>query len=115
MPSHPLTIFEIQKYYQNEPKFNGVYSRNNMPKIKDGAYVVNLDEYESIGIHWIALYVIAKNVIYFDRLGVEDIPKEIRKIIGNKNITTNIYRRQAYDSIISGYFCIGFIDFMLKE
>ena len=45
----PLTNFEIQKYYQNEPKFNGVYSRDNLPKIKDGAYVINLDEYESIG------------------------------------------------------------------
>ena len=57
MPPHPLTNFEIQKYYENEPKFNGVYSRNNLPKIKDGAYVINLDEYESTGTHWIALYV----------------------------------------------------------
>ena len=51
MPSHPLTNFEIQKYYQNKFKFNGVYSRNNLPKIKDGAYVVNLDKCESIGTH----------------------------------------------------------------
>ena len=51
MPPHPLTNFERQKYYQNEPKFNGVYSRNNWPKIKDGAFVINLDEYESIGTH----------------------------------------------------------------
>ena len=55
MPPHLLTNFEIQKYYQNEPKFNGVYSRNNLPKIKNGAYVINLDEFKSIGIHWIAL------------------------------------------------------------
>ena len=51
MPSHPLTSFELQKYYQNEPKFNGVYSRNNSPKIKDMAYVINLSEFESIGTH----------------------------------------------------------------
>ena len=51
MPLHPLTNFEIQKYYDNKPKFNGVYSRNNWSKIKDGAYLINLDEYESIGIH----------------------------------------------------------------
>ena len=51
MPSHPLTNFEIQKYYQNKPKFNGVYSRINLHKIKDGAYVINLDEYKSIGTH----------------------------------------------------------------
>ena len=56
MPPHPLTNFEIQKYYQNEPRFNGVYSRNNLPeKIKDGAYVMNLDEYADVGTHWIAL------------------------------------------------------------
>ena len=56
----------------------------------------------------------AKNVTYFDSFGVEHIPKEIRKFIRNKNIITNIYRIQAYDSIMCGYFCIGFIDFMLK-
>ena len=56
MPPHPLTNFKIQKYYQNEPRFNGVYSRNNLPeKIKDGAYVMNLDEYADVGTHWIAL------------------------------------------------------------
>ena len=53
-------------------------------------------------------------MINFDSFGVEHIPKEIKKFIGNKNMTTNIYRIQAYDSIMCGYFCIGFIDFMLK-
>ena len=80
MPPHSLTNFEIQKYYQKEPKFNGIYSRNDLSQIKDGAaYIINLDEYESIWIHWIALYVNAKNVTYFNRFGVEHIPKEIRK------------------------------------
>ena len=64
MSSYPLTNFEIRKYYQSEPKFNGVYSRINLPKIKDGAYVTNLDEFKSIGTHWIALYVNAENVTY---------------------------------------------------
>ena len=55
MPLHPLTNFEIQKYYQNEPRFNGVFSRNNLPKkIKDEAYLINLDEYADVGTHWIA-------------------------------------------------------------
>ena len=54
------------------------------------------------------------NVTYFDSFGVKYIPKEIKKFIGNKNIITNIYRIQAYDSIMCGYVCIGFIDFMLK-
>ena len=80
MSPHPLTNFEIQKYYQNETKFNGVYSINNLPKIKDGAYVINLDEYESIETHWIALYVNSNKVTYFDSFGVEHIPKRIKQI-----------------------------------
>ena len=77
MPPHPLTNFEMQEYYQNKPKFSGVYSRNNLPKIKDGAYVINLDKFKSIGTHWKALYVNAENVTYFDSLIVENNPKEI--------------------------------------
>ena len=77
MPTQHLTNFEIQKYYQNEPKFNGVYLRNNLSKIKDGAYVLNLNQYESIGTHWIALYVNGNNIIYFDSFGVEHIPKKL--------------------------------------
>ena len=106
MPPYLLTNFEIQGYCQNEPKFNSAYSRNNLSKIKDGAYVINLDEYESIATHWIAWYVNAKNITYFDSFGVEHIPKEIRKFIGNKNITANIYRIETYDSIMCRYFYI---------
>ena len=108
-----ITNFEIQKYYQNEPRFNGVFSIDNLPKIKDGAYVKNLDEYSDIGTHWVALYVQNNNVTYFDSFGVEHMPKEIRTFISNKNITTNVFRLQTYDSIMCGYFCSGFIDFML--
>ena len=115
MPPHALTNFEIQNYYQKKPKFNGLYSRNNLPKMKDGVYAINLDEYKSIGTHWIALYVNDNNVTYFDGFVVEHIPKEIKKFIGNKNIITSIYRIQAYNSIMCGCFCIGFIDFMLKS
>ena len=57
MLPHPLTSFEIQKYYQNEPRFSGVYSRDNLPRIKDGAYVINLDGDSNIGTQWVALYV----------------------------------------------------------
>ena len=56
----------------------------------------------------------ANNIVYFDSFGVEHIPKEITKFIRNKNIITNIYRIQACNSIMCGYFCIGFIDFILK-
>ena len=98
-----------------KPRFNGVYSRNNLSKKKGGVYIINLDEYESIGTHCIALYVNDNNVTYFDSVGVKYIPKEIKKIIGNKNVVTNIYQIQSYDSTMCGYFCIGFIDFMLKS
>ena len=98
------------KYYENKSRFNGIYSRDNLPnKIKDGAYVINLGEYSDIGTHWIALYVKNNNSItYFDSFEVEHIPKEITKFIKrssssssqNKNIKTNIFRIQAYDSIM---------------
>ena len=98
MLPHPLTNFEIQKY-QNEPTFNGVYSRDNLTEIKDGAYVT-----------------------YFDSFHVEHILNEIEAFINCSlsivlhpalRVTTIIFRIQAYDSIMCEYFCIGFIGFML--
>ena len=82
---------KYNKYYQNESRFNGVYSRENLPKIKDGAYMINFDEYSHIRTHWVALYVQNSNVTYFDSFGVEYIPKEIKAFINSKNITTNIF------------------------
>ena len=79
MTPHPLTNFEIQAYYQNEPRFIGVYSRHNLPDKKNGAYVINLDEYSDIGTHWIALYANNKTVTYFDSFGIEHISKEEKK------------------------------------
>ena len=86
MPPHPLTNFEIQKYYQGKPKFNVVYFRDNLLKIKDGANVINLDEYSDIASHWIALYASNNNVTYFNSLGVEHITKEIKTFLGNRSI-----------------------------
>ena len=97
MPPHPLTNFEIQKYYKNEPRFNGVYSRDNLPKIKDGAYIINLDEYSDIGTHWVALCVQNNDVTYFDSLRIEHIPKGITTFTSNKNIKNHIFRIQVYD------------------
>ena len=93
-----------------------VFSRDNLPKkIKDGAYVINVDEYADTGTHWIALFCKKTEIVYFDSFGVEHIPEEIKEFIGNKNIKANIFRVQANDSIMCGYFCIGFIDFMLAD
>ena len=119
MPPRPLTNFEIQRYYQNEPWFNGVYSRNNSPKkIKDGAYVINLDEYADVGTHGIALSHTLDNdndAVYFDSFGAEHVPKEINRFIGNKNMQKNIFRIQAHDSVMCEYCCIGFIDYMFAD
>ena len=101
MPPHRLTNFEIKKNYENEPNFGG-------------AYIANLDEYESIESNFITSYVNDNTVTYFDSFGVEHIPKEIKKFIGKKNIVTTVYVIQACHSIMCGYFCIGFIDFILK-
>ena len=113
MPPHPLANFGIQKYYQNEPRFNRVFSRNNLPKnIKDEAYVINLDEYADVSTHWVALFSNRSEIVYFDSFGVEHVPEKIKEFVGIKNIIANIFRVQANNSIICGYFCIGFIDFM---
>ena len=115
MPFHPLTNIEISEYYKNELRFNGVYSRNNLPnKIKKGAYVINLDEYENTGTHWVSLFVKTNGAIYFDSFGIKHIPKEINKFIDNNKNKSNIFRIQAYDSIMCRYFCIEFINYMLK-
>ena len=96
MPPHPLTNFKIQKYYLNGPRFNGVYSRDNLPKhssternyverssaeIKDEAYIIDLDEDSNSGTHWIALYVQNNDVTYFDSIRVEYILKEIKNLL----------------------------------
>ena len=123
LPFYPLTNIEINEYDANESRFNGVYSRNNLPnKIKKGAYVINLDEYENTGTHWVSLFVKPKYTVYFDSFGIEHIPKEINRFINNnttkssslERIESNIFRIQAYDSIMCGYFCIEFINYMLK-
>ena len=101
------------KYYKNEPRFNGVYSRNNLSKRKDGAYIISLDKYSDIGTHWVALQI-NNNVTYFDSFEVKHTPKEVIKFIKNRDIKTNIFRIQAYDSIKCGYFCIAFIDSIFK-
>ena len=83
-----------------------------MPKnIKDGEYVINLGEYADVATHWIALFCNRSKIVYFD--SVEHVPQEIKIFIGNKNLKANIFRVQANNSVMFGYFCIGFIDFML--
>ena len=113
-----LTNFEIQKYYQNQPKFNGVYSRNNSAKIKDGAYVINLDECKSIGTLWIDWYVNSNNATasYNGTTLTTSELNTVQKKFKNSQETkiSKIYRIQAYDSKMCWYFWIEFSDFILK-
>ena len=82
IPPCPLTNLEIQKYYKNEPRFNGVFSRDNLSKkIKNRAYVINLDEYADTGTHWIALFCKKYEVIYFDSFGVNIFLKKLKNIL----------------------------------
>ena len=82
---HPLTNFEIERHYQNDLRFNGDFSRNNLLlKIKDGAYVINLDEYADVGTHWIDLFCNRNEIVCFDSFGVEHVPEEIKKFVWNK-------------------------------
>ena len=86
-----------------------------LKKIKDGAYLKNLDDYADVGIHWIALFCRKSEIVYFDNFGVEHVPEEIKEFIGNKNIKANIFSSaiKQFNSNVCGYFCIGFIDSML--
>ena len=103
MPPHCLTSFGIQKYYQNELKFNGIYSRKYFPKVKDGAYVINREKYESIETHWMALYVNGDNEeifggeTYLYRFGFEHIQQEIKKFIDNRKVTKNVFSVRAHN------------------
>ena len=83
-----------------------------LEKIKDGAYVINLDEYVK---HWIALFCTEIEVIYFDSFRVEHVPKDTEKFIEHKNIKTDVFKIQTNNSIMSGSSCIGFIDFMFPS
>ena len=87
-----------------------------LKKIKDGANIINLDEYANAGTHWIALFCKKDEIIYFDSFDVEYIPNEIKEFVKEflgEFIKTNIFRVQEGNSIMCGYFWIGFIDFML--
>ena len=115
IPPHPLTNFQIQKYYQINLDLMEFILEIIYLKIKDGEYVINFDEYSDIRTHWIDLYAINNHVTYFDSFHVEHIPKEIEKFINRFTIKTNNYRMQAYNSVMCEYLCIGFIDLILKD
>ena len=103
IPPNPFTNFEIQKYYQNEPRLNGVFWRNNLPKkVKNRAYLINRDEYAYVRTHWIALCYNKNEIFSFDNFCVKRIPKEIKSFMNNKNTIASIFQIQANDSVMCG-------------
>ena len=119
MSPHPSTILEIQRYYQNEPKFNGVCSRDILTnKIKNKTYVINLGEYAGIGIHWITLYTNNNAITYFDSFRAEYIRKKVKGFIEGplkRSMTlANNFRIETYDSVMYGYFALDLLIICLK-
>ena len=96
---------EITKYFIYEPRFNGTFSRNNLPSIKDGMYAMNLNDKNSKRIHWVSLFIDRNTAVYFDSFGIEKIK--------DKSITHNIFRIQDNESIMCDFFCTPIIEYML--
>ena len=110
-----MSNFEIEEYFKKEPKFKGVYSRNSLPSLsKDGGYVVNLDERGEAGTHWVAIHIKGPKATYFDSFGIEHIPNEVLRFLRKKDIDSNIFRVQSKKSVLCGYFCIKFLEYMFS-
>ena len=114
-PLHPLNNIEIANYFNYKPRFNGVISRNNLPKIKDGTYVISLYDKNSKGTHWVTLFANKHTAVYSDSFGIEQIPQEVLKRIKDKSITRNIFRIQDNESIMCGFYCAAFVEYLLAE
>ena len=97
-----------------EPRFNGVYSINNLSRIKDGAYVIKFDDKKIKG-HWVSLVIDRYTAAYFDSFGIEYIPQGVLNKINDKFITHNIFRIQDNESIMCEFYCIAFIEYTLVE
>ena len=110
---HPLNNIEITNYFKYEPRFNEVFSRNNLHRIKDGAYLINLDDKNSKGTHWVSLFIDRSTAVHFDSFGIEFVPQEVLNKIKNKSINHNIFRIQDNESVTCGFYCIAFIGYML--
>ena len=112
---HTLNNIEITNYFNDEPRFNGIFSRNKLPGIKDGAYVINLDDKKSKGTHWVSLFIDRNVAIYFNSFGIEYIPQEVLNKTRDKSITHNIFRIHINESIMCGFYCIAFIEYILAR
>ena len=109
---HPLSSTNINNYFNYESRCNGVFSRENLSRIKDGAYRINLDDKKSKETHWVLLFIDGNTAVYFDSFGIEYIPQEVLSKIQDKCITHSIFRIQDDGYIMCGFYCITFIEYM---
>ena len=98
-----LNNIEIVNYFNYEPRFNGVSSRNNLPRIKDGAYIINLDNENSKGTHWVSSFIDRNTAVYCCSFWIEYIPQEVINKLKNKSVTHNTFRIQDNESIMYDY------------
>ena len=103
-----LSIIVITKYFSYEPKFNGVFPKNTLSRIKYGVYVINLNDNGTNGTHYVSLFIERNPAVYFDSFGIEYIPQEILNKGKDKLITHNIFRIKDNDSIMCRFYCIAF-------
>ena len=111
-PAHPLSNIEITKYLNYEPRFNGVFSRDKLPRIKDEAYVIIPNHKQSKLAHQISLFIDRNTAVYFDSFGIEYTPQEVLRKIKDNSTTHNIFRIQDDDSFMCRFYCIAFIECM---
>ena len=110
----PLSNFDFMSYYKNNTKFAGVFSRDNIPTLKDKFYIINLDDQQGPGTHWVIVFNVGESCIYFDSFGVspaEEILHKMRQ--SKKSVVGNIYRIQGLSSSNCGFYCIYVIDELL--
>ena len=113
VPLHPLNNIEITIYFKYEPRFNCVFSRNNLPGIKDRVYIASLGDKNSKGKHWVSLFIDKYTTVYFDSFGIKYVPLVVLNKIKDKSLTHNIFRIQDNESIMCWFHCIAFIAYIV--
>ena len=115
VPLLPFSNIETTKYFNYEPKFNGDFSRDNLPRIKHGVYVINLDDKHPKVTHWVSLFIDRNTAVYFDSFVIEYIPQKVLDKIKDKSNTHNILKIQSDQSLMFGFYSIAFIAYMLAR
>ena len=104
---------KVPKYHDQDCRFNGVYSRNNLPRIKDGVSAINQDDEESKGTYWVSLFINISTAVYFDSFGIKYFRQEVLSKIEYESILHNVFSIQFEDSIKFGFYCITFTEHMI--